>query len=78
MAVVLVIKVEYTEALDPHRIKVELTLDGQSQGVSATGGMVTGHPPGQARGAPLFIPLALTFNSLTFETPSRYEWVIEG
>lgn len=76
MAVALVIKIEYTEALDPHRLLVELTLDGQPQGPRAGGDVVTGHPAGQARGAPLYVPLALTFNGLTFDAPGRYEWVV--
>ncbi len=76
MAVVLVIKVEYTEALDRHHLEVQLMLDGQPQNVGAVGDMITGHAPGQARGAPTFVPMALTFNNLVFEGPGRYEWVI--
>jgi hypothetical protein len=76
MAVVLVIKVEYSEALDSHQLDIELTLDGQPMGVRASAQMVTGHAPGQARGAPSFVPLALAFNNLVFETAGRYEWVI--
>jgi hypothetical protein len=77
LAVVLVIKVEYTEALEPHRLSVELSLDGQPQDARAAGDMITGHAPGQARGAPSFVSLALPFSNLTFDTPGRYEWVIK-
>lgn len=76
MAVVLVIKVEYNEALDRHQLDVQLSLDGQPMDVRAAGAMITGHSPGQVRGAPTFVPLALTFNNIVFENPGRYEWVI--
>ena len=77
MTVVLVIKVEYTEALETHRVNVELMLDGKQQGVRATGELATGHAPTQARGAPSFVSLALPFSNVTFETQGRYEWVID-
>lgn len=76
MAVVLVLKVEYTEALTPHILRVELMLDGQPQGVGAAGHLTTGHAPTQARGAPSFASMALPFNNIKFETPGRYEWVV--
>src|SRR5262245_48959338 len=76
MAVVLVLRVEYSEALDRHQLEVELTLDGEPQNIKATGQVVTGHAPGQIRGTPSFVPLALQFNNLVFEAPGRYEWVV--
>jgi hypothetical protein len=76
MAVVLVFKVEYSEALDRHHLDVQLTLDGRPLHARAAGEMITGHSPGQARGAPSFVPLALTFSNLVFEIPGRYEWVV--
>ena len=76
MAVVLVLKVEYNEALTAHRLTVELTLDGQQLDVRAMGELSTGHAPTQARGAPSFVSLALPFSNITFEAPGRYEWVI--
>ncbi len=76
MAVVLILRIEYSEALDNHHLDVELTLDGQSMNVKATGEVTTGHAPGQVRGTPSFVPLALPFNNLVFETAGRYEWVI--
>lgn len=76
MAVVLVLRVEYSEAPEPHHLEVELTLDGQSKDVKAVGEVVIGHAPGQVRGSPSFVPLALPFNNLVFEAPGRYEWVI--
>jgi hypothetical protein len=76
MAIVLVLRVEYSEALDRHQLEVELTLDGEPKDSKAVGQFTTGHAPGQVRGTPSFVPLALTFNNLVFETPGRYEWVI--
>jgi len=76
MAVVLVIRVEYTEALETHRLNVELVLDGKQQGVRATGELATGHAPTQARGAPSFVSLALPFSNVAFEAPGRHEWVV--
>jgi Family of unknown function (DUF6941) len=76
IALVLVLRVEYSEALDSHQLEVELTLDGEPKAAKATGQFVTGHAPGQVRGTPSFVPLALTFNNLVFDVPGRYEWVI--
>ena len=77
MAVVLVLRIEYSEALDQHHLEVELTLDGEPKDPKATAQFVTGHAPGQARGTPSFLPIALTFNNLVFEMPGRYEWVVQ-
>jgi hypothetical protein len=76
MTVVLVVKVEYTEAPKTYTLNVELTLDGQSADAKAAGQLATGHAPGQARGAPSYASLAIPFNNVTFRTPGRYEWVI--
>ena len=76
MAVALVLKIEYTEALTNHRLTVELMLDGEPQDVKAMGDLRMGHAPTQARGAPSFAPIALPFYGVTFAAPGRYEWVI--
>lgn len=78
MALVLVLRVDYHEALDQHRIEVDLTLDGQVQEVRAAAQFVTGHAPGLSRGTPSFVSLALPFNNVRFEKPGRYEWVISS
>ena len=51
MAVVLVIRVEYTEAPQTFQLHAGLTLDGQPQDAQASGQLATGHSPGQAAGA---------------------------
>lgn len=76
MALVLVLRVEYTEALSRIHLKIELTLDGQSCDVGAEAGFETGHAPGTAQRAPTFVPLAVPFANVPFAAPGRYEWVI--
>jgi hypothetical protein len=76
MALVLVIRVEYTEAPKTYQLNIELTLDGQPLDVKAAGPMAIGHSPGQVHGSPQYAPLALSFNNVTFSVPGRYEWVI--
>lgn len=76
LSVVLVIRLEYSEAPRTYELSVELTLDGRSQGIKAVGQFAVGHGPGQVPGAPQFVPLAIPFNNLTFKTEGRYEWVI--
>jgi len=76
MAVVLVLRVEYTEAPKSYSFTVDLSLDGQPQDARASGQMAIGHAPVQARGAPQFVPIALPFNNVTFTGPGRYEWIV--
>ena len=76
LAVVVVLRVEYNEALDQHKLEIELTLDGQPKGAKAAAQFITGHAPGISRGTPSFVPLAIPFNNLQFDSPGRYEWVV--
>jgi hypothetical protein len=76
MALVLVIRVEYTEALRMIDLVVDLTLDGESRDIGARARFETGHAPGSAHGAPSFVPVAIPFNNVAFAAPGRYEWVI--
>jgi hypothetical protein len=76
LTVVLVLRVEYSEALDEHRMEIVLQLDGQRLDAGAVASFMVGHAPGQRRGSPSFIPLALPFNNLRFETAGRYEWTV--
>jgi hypothetical protein len=76
MALVLVLRVEYTEALRRVDLKVELTLDGVAVGVGAEARFETGHAPGTTHGAPTFVPIAVPFANVPFGAPGRYEWVI--
>lgn len=76
MTVVLVLKVEYSEALTDHQLTVELMLDQESQDVKVVGNLRTGHAATLARGAPSFAPIVLPFYGITFAAPGRYEWVV--
>jgi len=76
LAVVVVLRVEYSEALDEHRLEIELRLDGQPMNAKAVVTFTTGHAPRQGRGTPAFVPAALPFSNLVFETAGRYEWNI--
>jgi hypothetical protein len=78
MALVLVIRVEYTEALRMIDLVIDLTLDGESHGVGARARFETGHAPGSAHGAPSFVPVAIPFSNVAFTAPGRYEWVIKA
>jgi hypothetical protein len=76
MAVVLVLKVEYSEAPKTYAFEVELKLDGDPVGAKAAGQMSIGHAAGLKHGAPQFAPVALPFFNLQFERPGRYDWLI--
>jgi hypothetical protein len=78
MAVVLVIKVDYSEAPKTCVLTVELMLDGEPMGIKTMGQMSIGHAAGLQRGAPQFAPTAIQFNNVQFEKPGRYEWVISA
>ena len=74
MAVVLVLEVEYGEALKSHDLEVVLVRDGEPLGPRAQGQLNVGHAPGTQLGAPAQVPIALPFPMLTFDSPGRYEW----
>lgn len=76
LAVVLVFRVEYTEALTRHDLRLELVKDGQSKGIAAAGHIEVGHPPGLAPGASQSTSTVLTLPFITFNEPGRYEWVV--
>lgn len=78
MALVLVLRVEYAEALRRINLNIELTLDGQPCEVGVAGSFETGHAPGSVHGAPGFVPLAIPFANVPFAGPGRYEWVISA
>lgn len=78
MAVVLVLQVEYSEALKEHHL--ELTLrraDGEPAGPRAMARFNVGHPAGMDPGAPLSVPLALEQQGIVFDSYGRYEWLVE-
>ncbi|MDQ3896931.1 MAG: hypothetical protein M3326_06740 [Actinomycetota bacterium] len=76
LVVVLVIEVDYSEALMDHHLRVALMRDGEAVGPEARGLINVGHAPGTTPGAPSYVPIALPFEALQFNTPGRYEWVV--
>ena len=76
LTVVLVIEVSYAEALTDHHLRVGLMRDGDPVGPEARGLINVGHAPGTRPGAPSYVPIALTFESLRFDHPGRYEWAV--
>ena len=76
LVVVLVIEVDYSEALMDHQLRVALMRDGEPVGPEARGVINVGHAPGTTPGAPSYVPIALPFESLQFHAPGRYEWVV--
>ena len=75
MALVLVLRVEYDEALDDIPFVVDL-LDEDDHPLMPPieGVMNVGHAPGSRRGTPVFAPQALTFNLLQFANPGGYRF----
>ncbi|MFZ0058603.1 MAG: hypothetical protein WAL35_00970 [Acidimicrobiales bacterium] len=76
MAVVLVLEVDYGEALQNHTVEVVLLKDGEPVGPRVQGMLSVGHPPRTKLGAPAQIPMVFAFQMLTFDTPARYEWEV--
>jgi hypothetical protein len=76
LTIVLVIEVDYSEALTDHQLRVSLMRDGEDAGAEARGIINVGHAPGSSLGAPAYVPLALPFEQIVFTQPGRYEWVV--
>jgi hypothetical protein len=76
LAVVLAVRVEYSEAMERHEIRVELTKDGALVGPAVQGHIQVGHPPTLTRGASQSTAIALTFPLVTFPESGRYEWTV--
>lgn len=77
MALALVFRVDFGEALTTGEFRVELVdEDGSPQGPAAGGQLTAGHAPGTRPGQDIDIPLALTFPAVRFERAGRYRWAI--
>jgi hypothetical protein len=75
MALALVFRVEYTEALEDHPIAIELLDEDDTQlGPRIDGIIHVGHPPRTRPGTPAFVPQALRFNLLRFEREGGYRF----
>ena len=77
LAIALVFRVEYTEALEDHPVSIELLdEDDQPLGAKVDGVIHVGHPPRTKRGTPAFVPQAIRFNMVTFEREGGYRFRI--
>lgn len=79
LAVALVFRIEYNEALEDIPVAVVLEdEDGDPLGPRMEGTINSGHPPGTSRGAPTFHPIAITLNGLQFDSPGRYQFRVSS
>lgn len=75
LALAFILRIEYLEALRDHPVTIEL-LDDDEQLVfpKIEGSVRVGHPPTLAAGSPLFVPQAITLNSLQFAKHGTYRF----
>ncbi len=77
MALALLFRVEYSEALTDIPIAIELLDDDdQPVGVKIEGKINVGHAPGTKPGAPIFVPQAITLPMLQFSKEGSYTFRI--
>ncbi|HEX3623292.1 MAG TPA: hypothetical protein VHT97_13345 [Acidimicrobiales bacterium] len=76
LTIVLVIEVDYSEALTDHHLRVVLMRDGEAMGAEARALINVGHAPGSTPGAPSYVPIALPFEAIAFSKAGRYEWAV--
>ena len=76
LAVAVVLRVEYDEAVRPHTMRLDLVREGAPVGppIGGTFGPI-GHAPGMKVGAAAMVPLTFTANLLAIETLGLYEWM---
>lgn len=80
MTLVLVFRVEYSEALQDIPVRIEiLDEDNQPLGQAIQGMINAGHAPRTVPGTPAFAPFTWTLNGMQFERAGRYRFrVLEG
>lgn len=79
LAVALLIRVEYSEALTDLPVRVELLDEDENPaGPSMQASLNIGHPAGMKPGTPLFIPQAITLKSQSFARPGEYRFKISS
>jgi hypothetical protein len=78
MAVVLVLEVDYNEALKAHDLEIWLRReDGRPTGPRMSGTINVGHPPWLEPGAAVSVPVVFEQQAVVFDSYGRYEWVVE-
>lgn len=75
LALALLFRVEYSEALKDIPIAIDLVdEDNQPAGVSIQGNINVGHAAGTKPGAPIFVPQAITLNMLQLPKEGSYSF----
>jgi hypothetical protein len=75
MALALVFRVEYTEALEDLPVTIDLLdEDDHPLGPRVEGIIHIGHPPRTRPGTPAFVPQAIRFNMVQFEREGGYRF----
>jgi hypothetical protein len=75
MALALMFEIPYDEALQDQQMSIELlNEDDAPLGPVINGTLNVGHPPRTKRGAPTFVPQAITLQQITFERAGRYRF----
>ena len=79
MALVLVFQVEYDEALRDIPISIRLVdEDETASGAEINGVINVGHAPQSKRGAPTFVPQAITIQLIEFERTGRFSFKVSS
>src|SRR5437660_1761291 len=79
VALALVVRVEYNEALRDLPIQIELLdEDDQRLGPPIQGFLNAGHAPRTRPGTPVFVPQALRFENLRIEAPGGYRFRVSS
>jgi Family of unknown function (DUF6941) len=79
LAVVLLLMVEWNEALDPIQLDIALLDEDDNRLGPGSGGIINvGHPPTNVPGMPISVPLQSTFPLLQFGAPGAYRFRIQA
>jgi hypothetical protein len=79
MALVLVLRVGYDEAMRQIPFRIELlTEDDKPLGVGGQGVLAVGHAPTQAKGAPSSAPLVIPFTNVHFGEAGGYRFRVSS
>lgn len=79
LTLALIFRVEYNEALEDHPVTIDLLdEDDTALGPRVEGVIRVGHPPGTRPGTPSFVPQALRFNMIRFESEGGYRFRVSA
>jgi hypothetical protein len=78
MTIVLLVRLEYTEALENHTIDLLLRDQDGRELRKMSASLRVGYPPGLERGSPMTVPVVVDQPFVEFPVFGRFEWVIQG